>query len=66
MESDDFGILSVLYASCLLLSGPQVWLTLYQLLIDSECLQKYDFNSRNKTVLLKARESLLFRCLLNV
>ena len=31
----------------------QVWLTLYQLLMDKDCQQKYEFNSHNKAVILK-------------
>ena len=31
----------------------QVWLTLYQLLTDKDCQQKYEFNSHNKAVILK-------------
>ena len=33
----------------------QVWLTLYQLLMDKDCQQKYEFNSYNKAVILKVR-----------
>ena len=31
----------------------QVWLTLYQLLMDRDCQQKYEFNSYNKATMLK-------------
>ena len=31
----------------------QVWLTLYQLLMDRDCQLKYEFNSHSKAVVLK-------------
>ena len=33
----------------------QVWLSLYHLLLHPDCQQKYEFNSHNKSVILKVR-----------
>ena len=34
----------------------QVWLTLYHLLMDKDCQQKYEFNSYNKAIILKVSQ----------
>jgi len=36
----------------------QVWLSLYHLLLHPDCQQKYEFNSHNKSVILKLRRYL--------
>ena len=35
----------------------QVWLALYNLIMDTECRKKYQYNTSNKTELLKTRAS---------